>query len=130
MYAAELPQIRLQSPLLPFPIEKIIKEVISNIMENDLSDIIKEWVTQNKTAFWKYEVSFYYKPYKVTVNNLPNPSKDDIVVLPHNRDLNSSQKTKLCNAIIKAYAKKEAPRVPSINVNIDYSNGMVAAAVI
>ncbi|MGL4370850.1 MAG: hypothetical protein ACRCUT_14430 [Spirochaetota bacterium] len=98
-------------------------------MEKKLSDIIREWVLENKKFFWKYEVSSYYQTYKVSIGNLPDPSKEDIGVLPHNGLLNT-KKTQLCAALKKACSKSEGLSKSSIYVKVDYVDGNVVVAVI
>ena len=100
-----------------------------NIMEKKLSNIIRDWVGINKKVFWKYEVSCYFSTYKISVLNLPNPSNEDIKISP-NRVLSNSQKTQLCNTIKKSCAKAGELGISCIEVNVDYVNEAVTAAVI
>jgi hypothetical protein len=99
-------------------------------MEKTLSKIIRDWVNTNKKAFWKYEVSSYFKTYKISVVNLPKPSIGDISVGWNNRLLNNAQKTQLCDSIKKVYNKTETLKKSTINVQVDYVKGAVIAAVI
>jgi hypothetical protein len=99
-------------------------------MEKTLSIIIRDWVNANKKSFWKYEVSSYFKTYKISVSNLPKPSKEDITVGWNNRLLNDAQKIQLCNTIKKEYTKTVPLKKSSINVQVDYVKGAVIAAVI
>lgn len=95
-----------------------------------LSNIIRDWVGENKTVFWKYEVSCFYKSYRIKVANLPNPSTEDISVSSNNRLLNNQQKTQLCKAIKKACARADVLRDSSIDVQIDYVSKAIIAEVI
>jgi hypothetical protein len=95
-----------------------------------LSKIIRDWAGKNKKVFWKYEVSCFYKTYKIKVANLPNPSKDDVLVSSNNRLLNNQQKTQLCNSIKEACAGAGELTESSIDVQIDYVNGAVIAEVV
>ena len=99
-------------------------------MRNKLLDIISDWVTANKTFFWKYEVSSFYETYKISIENLPEPSNDDIMLKSYKRLLNNDQKTQLCNKIKKAYAETDKLTSSSINVKVNYVKGVVKAAVI
>jgi hypothetical protein len=95
-----------------------------------LSDIIRDWTEKNKRVFWKYEVSSFYKSYKIRVANLPGPSTENILVSSNNRLLNHQQKTQLCNAIEKACVNAEVLGDSCIDVQIDYVNDAVIAEVI
>lgn len=99
-------------------------------MEKILSIIIRDWVNANKKAFWKYEVSSYYKTYKISVSNLPKPSKEDISIGWNNRLLDDAQKIQLCKNIKKVCNTKEKLKKTSINVQVDYIKGAVITAVI
>lgn len=96
--------------------------------ENKLSQIVGDWVIKNKKLFWKYEVSSYYCPYKISVFNLPEPSSEDIKVSPYIKMLNNTQKTQLSNAIKKACARTEMTSA-RIDVTVNYSNGVVTATI-
>jgi hypothetical protein len=95
-----------------------------------LSKIIRDWTEKNKRVFWKYEVSSFYKSYKIRVANLPAPSTENIIVSSHNRLLNHQQKTQLCNAIQKACVNVQVLSNSCIDVQIDYVNDAVIAEVI
>jgi len=99
-------------------------------MEKKILSIISEWVSVNKKIFWKYEVSSFYKTYVIRVSNLPDPSTGNINVSSNNRLLNDQQKTQLCNAIKKAYAKADVLKNTSIDIRIDYADGAVIAEVV
>ena len=97
-------------------------------MENTLLDIITEWVIANKKFFWKYEVSSFYKTYKISIYNLPAPSNDDIMVKSYKLMLNNDQKTQLCSRILNDYTETDKLSSSSINVKVDYVKGVVKAA--
>lgn len=99
-------------------------------MEKTLSKLIRDWVHDNKEVFWKYEVASFYKTYRISVVNLPKPTKEDIKVVSHNRLLNNAQKTQLCNIIKKMHNKTEELKKSSINVKVDYVKGAVIASVL
>ena len=99
-------------------------------MGNILLNVISKWVSANKKFFWKYEVSSFYETYKISVDNLPAPSNEDITLKSYKRMLNNNQKTQLCNKIKKAYAESGELCVSSISVKVDYVKGVVKAAVI
>ncbi|MBN2401212.1 MAG: hypothetical protein JXN64_02320 [Spirochaetes bacterium] len=96
-------------------------------MEKKLLTIIKDWVFTNKKIFWKYEVSSFYETYKISIANLPKPSKNDIKVKPNNRLLTDSRKIQLCNSIKKASINKELKNNLCINVKVDYIKDTVVA---
>ncbi|HOO73606.1 MAG TPA: hypothetical protein PK926_17735 [Spirochaetota bacterium] len=93
--------------------------------KNRLLRVIKTWVSENKKAFWKYEVSCFYKTYFLRVGNLPRPAAEDIVVSSNDRLLTGRQKKQLCDAVKKIYAIPSRASVSSINVQIDYDNGVI-----
>lgn len=95
-----------------------------------LSGIIRTWAGKNKKVFWKYDVSCFYKTYKIRVVNLPAPSTENILVSSNSRLLNNQQKTQLCNAIKNAYPRVELLGNACIDVQIDYANGSVIAHVV
>lgn len=97
-------------------------------MKNKLLDTIQDWVNENKKIFWKYEVSTFYQTYKISVANLPKPSKEDIKIVSHSQLLNNAQKTQLCGIIKKACAESGILNNSSVNVKIDYVKGAVIAA--
>ena len=94
------------------------------------SRIISDWAGKNKKVFWKYEVSCFYKTYKIKINNLPEPSEKDILLSSNNRLLSDEQKKQLCDALIKACAGTEGLSDSSIDVKLDYVEGAVIAEVI
>lgn len=91
---------------------------------------IRDWVNKNKKIFWKYEVSYAHRTYIISVAHLPNPSVEDITVLPNNRLLKNDQKTQLYNTIKKACVKPDELSSPCINVELNYVGGAVTAAVV
>ncbi len=95
-----------------------------------LSKVISDWAGENKKAFWKYEVSSFYKTYLIKLTNLPEPSVNDIQPLLINKLLNEQQKKQLCAAIAKAAAKATVFNGPSIDFQIDYVDGIVVAEVV
>jgi hypothetical protein len=99
-------------------------------MKKVISNIIKDWVEKNKQVFWKYEVTSYNRPYKICVRNLPNPSEDDISVSKHNQLLKNDKKTQLCKAIKKECAKEKAITITGIDVEVNYEDGKITAAVV
>lgn len=96
--------------------------------EKKLLNSIIDWVGANKKVFWKYEVSCFYKTYKLSVANLPNPSVEDIRVISENRLLNNDQKKKLCTSIKKACAGAVGLDNSRITVKIDFDNDRVVAS--
>jgi hypothetical protein len=98
-------------------------------MEKLLSGIVREWVAKNKKEFWKYEVSCFFKTYKITINNLPNPAAEDISVSPKIA-LQIAHKTQLSNAIKKALLKSEPPKHTRMDLKVDFINEAVVAAVV
>ena len=99
-------------------------------MKKTLSEIISDWVMKNKSAFWKYEIAYFYRTYKITVRNLPKPEKEDIVIMPNIRSLKDSQRTQLCSAISKACAKAGASGFSTLDVEIGYADEAVVVEVI
>ena len=98
-------------------------------MEKLISEIVKDWVAKNKKEFWKYEVSCFFKTYKITLNNLPSPSADDISVSPK-IVIPAAQKTQLSNAIKKALLKSEPVKRTRMDLKVDFKNEAVVAAVV
>ncbi len=98
-------------------------------MENPILNIIRDWVEVNRKLFWKYEVSSYYKAYKICITNMPRPSTDDIKLQSHHHLLNSNQKSQLCNAIKKAYSETISLKKSSINIKFEYVDGIVTTTV-
>lgn len=95
-----------------------------------LSGVIRDWADKNKKVFWKYEVASFYKTYKMSVANLPEPSIDDIKI-PSSRQLLSVQlKTQLCSAIARLCPDSAVLGSSYVNVQIDYVNDAVVAEVI
>jgi len=112
----------------------IAKQDFSNkrqelLEKKKLSQIVSDWVTNNKKVFWKYEVSSYYKTYMIKITNLPEPSVDDIILSADKRLLSIQQKKQLSDAITKACSQKKAFNESSIDVEFDYDNGIVIAEV-
>jgi hypothetical protein len=99
-------------------------------MKKTLSNIIRDWVGENKQIFWKYEVSSFYQTYKIHINNLPDPSEVDVSISSHNRLLNNSQKKQLCSAVKKACTKAAVLDISHIDVKVDYIDGAVVADLI
>jgi hypothetical protein len=101
-----------------------------------LAKIIRDWAGKNKRVFWKYEVSSFYKTYKIRIANLPKPSTEDIVLSSNNRMsthkqiITNQQKTQLCDAIIKECEKAQVISDSCIDVQIDYEDGMVITEII
>lgn len=95
-----------------------------------LSKLISAWAGKYKKAFWKYEVSCFYKTYMLRISNLPEPAAKDILLSANNRLLNDQQRTELCKTITKACAESKAFKDSSIDVQIDYDNGTVIAEVL
>jgi hypothetical protein len=110
------------------------KELLSN--KKKLAKIIGDWADRNKRIFWKYEVSCFYKTYVVRITNLPKPSTEDIMLSSNNRLLTGQQilvhqqKTQLCDAITKACVKAQALHDSSVNVQIDYKDGVVITEIL
>ena len=95
-----------------------------------LSKTISDWVSRNRKIFWKYEVSCFHKTYMLRVNNLPEPCEKDIQLSANNRLLNDQQRKQLCEAISKSCTKVKVFNALSIDVQIDYDNGVVVAEVL
>lgn len=95
-----------------------------------LSKVISDWVVKNKKVFWKYEVSCFYKTYLLKVTNLPEPSVKDIHQAMINRLLSDLQKKQLCDAITNACATAKVFNNSSIDVQIDFIDGVVIAEVV
>lgn len=98
--------------------------------EKKLLNTIIDWVAANKRIFWKYEVSCFYKTYKLSVNNLPNPAVEDIRVISENRLLNDDQKKKLCSIIKKACSGSSGLNNSRITFKIDFDNDRVVASAV
>jgi len=95
-----------------------------------LSKIVGDWAGKNKKVFWRFEVSSFYKTYLIKVNNLPEPGVNDIQPPSINRMLVDHQKKQLCDAITIACARSKQFNDPSIDVQIDYVDGVVIAEVV
>lgn len=98
--------------------------------EKKLLNTIVDWVGANKRVFWKYEVSCFYKTYKLSVANLPNPSVEDIRVISENRLLNNDQKKKLCTIIKKACSGAGGLNNSRVTFKIDFDNDRVVASAV
>lgn len=95
-----------------------------------LSKIICDWADKNKKTFWKYEVSCFYKTYLIKVTNLPEPSVKDIQIPSINKLLSDQQKKQLCDSLTNASAKATVFNNSSIDVQIDYVDGIIVAEVV
>ena len=98
-------------------------------MTEKLSIIIMDWVVKNISFFWKYEVSSFHKTYKISLDNFPNTSKTDISISPGNR-MPDIKKDQLCSIITKAFSKSWEKQPIKIDLQINYTDGAVTAAVI
>lgn len=90
-----------------------------------LLKVIRNWVGKNKKIFWKYEVACFYKTYIMRITNLPEPSTDDILLSVNNRMLSDKQKKELSSAIARSCARAKAFYNSTIDVQINYDNGVV-----
>ncbi|HPS88210.1 MAG TPA: hypothetical protein PLY36_15770 [Spirochaetota bacterium] len=95
-----------------------------------LPKIVSDWVTRNKKVFWKYEVSSFYRTYILRICNLPEPSVNDILLSGNNSLLSVQQKQQLCDAVTKVCSSSKTFTDSSIDVQIDYDNGIVIAEVL
>ncbi len=95
-----------------------------------IAETVRDWVTDNKKVFWKYEVSCFYKSYIIRMNNLPNPSPEDIMISSNNRLLNSQQKKQLSVAVTNTCADIELMSDSSLDVQIDFVDGAVKIGII
>ena len=98
--------------------------------KKELSKIISDWAGKNKKTFWKYEVSCFYKTYLIKVTNLPEPSVKDIQIPSINKLLSDEQKKQLCESLTSASAKATVFNDSSIDVQIDYVDGIIVAEVV
>lgn len=106
------------------------KDSMKEAAEKKLLTSIIDWVGANKRVFWKYEVSCFYKTYKLSVANLPNPEVEDIRVISENRLLNDDQKKKLCSIIKKACSGANGLINSRVTFKIDFDNDRVVASAV
>ncbi len=100
------------------------------LKKSKLLKIIRDWVAENREAFWKYEGSCYYKTYIVKVTNLPEPSAEDIMISSYNQLLDSRQITELCDAIKTACAESMVSGNSCIKVQVGYEKNTITAEVV
>ena len=98
-------------------------------MDEKLSAIVGDWVKKNRKLFWKYEVSCFYKTYKISIRNFPCPANSDIAISPANA-MPVPEKKRLSDAIIREFGKGEGQSGRCVMVKVDYADGDVTAAVL
>jgi len=96
-------------------------------MKGKISKAVEDWVIKNRKLFWRFEVSYRHKTYRISILNLPEPSPGDIVVQDEKRLLNEDQKKKLSDSIKKVIKKSGSLTDTSVDIQIDYVDGTVVA---
>lgn len=97
--------------------------------DEELNSIVRHWVSGHRKAFWKYEVSSFSRPFKISIGALPAPSAKDIAISPNPGTMNN-EKEELCETIRGLLEKRNGADFFRVDILAERIDGSVKTTVV
>lgn len=97
--------------------------------DEELNSIVRHWVSGHRKAFWKYEVSCFSRPFKISIGALPDPSVKDIAISPSPGAM-KNEKEELCETIRGLLDKRSDADLFRVDILAERVDGSVKTTVV
>lgn len=109
--------------------KKIARPKRKTARDEDLNVIVRRWVNGHRKSFWKYEVSCFSRPYRISIGALPAPSAKDIAVSPNPGSM-TDEKEELCETIRGLFDEQFASDMLRVDIVAEQIDGIVKTTVV